>query len=249
MTAAIIIPFRDRGIDPLRRANLLRVLEHWYGFEVDARVVDDDREGDAAFCRHRAYNKGTAATDADVLVYIESDILIPHQQIRDAITLAVEQPGLVVPFSLQHKLSPTDSLLVRADLKDPADCVPEPHPYGEGTNFGCANVISRQTLNMVGQWDEVMEGHGYDDVAMLIAFRLCAGLVRRVDGPAYHLYHKDVDPDTSPDRAHLTDEDVTAQSRNQQRMLMYRGAHTPEQIRQLTAGGKPDGRWGWRSRI
>jgi hypothetical protein len=154
MTTAIIIPFRDRGVDPLRFLNLKRVLEHWDGFGVDVHVVSDGRAGSAQFNRSAANNRGAAFTDADVLVYTESDILVDYQQIREAITLAGDELGMVVPFTHQKKLTSTDSVLVRSHLKEAVDCVPDHHPYGETTNYGCVNVISRATLAAVGQWDE-----------------------------------------------------------------------------------------------
>ena len=74
-TVAIIIPFRDRGIDPLRVANLKRVLQHWDGLGITVHVVDDGRAGNAPFCRSAAYNHGAAITQADILVYVEADVI------------------------------------------------------------------------------------------------------------------------------------------------------------------------------
>lgn len=242
MTAAVIIPFRDRGRDPLRPANLKRVTEHWKESGVPVYVVDDGRTGQ--FCRHAAYNRGAAATTAEVLVFCESDILIPHEQIQDAVRMATVTPGLVIPFSRQHKLNEADAELVRAYRKDPGDCTPAPHPYGEEGNTGCVNVVSRRTLAAVGKWDEQFDGHGHDDTAMYCAFATAAGPARRVAGPAYHLYHIDVDPDTTPDQDHLTDEDRAAQDRNFRRLQMYRKASTGDEIRRLTLGWPGS----WRSR-
>jgi hypothetical protein len=247
MTTAIIIPFRDRGVDPLRFLNLKRVLEHWDGFGTDIHVVSDGRAGSAQFNRSSANNRGAAATDADVLVYTESDILVDHQQIREAITLAGDELGMVVPFTHQKKLTSTDSVLVRSHLKEAADCVPDRHPYGETTNYGCVNVISRATLAAVGQWDENFEGHGHDDSAMWLAFNKAAGQMRWVDGSAYHLYHLGFDPELEPDASHITQEDRVAQGRNYQRMVLYCYAKTPEEIRQLT-GGAQGLNTSWRSR-
>lgn len=152
---AIVIPYRDRGVDSLRKNNLDHVLNYWAKFGCPVVVAGDGREGDAQFNRSAAYNRGSAATDADILAYIESDTLIPYKQVDAAIEHAATRPGLVIPFTHQKKLTAEDSVLVRGGLKEAADCVPAPHPYGETTNYGCANVLSRRTLEAVGQWDEV----------------------------------------------------------------------------------------------
>jgi hypothetical protein len=245
MTAAIIVGFRDRGVDPLRQANLERVLTH-YGGHFPVLVIGDGRSGDAQFNRHAAYNRGAAQTDADVLVYIEADILIDPAQIRHGIDFAAHRAGQIIPFSFQHKLSEVDSRLVRGYLKDPADCVPELTHHTAETfwNHGCATIINRTTLEMVGGWDEKFEGHGHDDTAMLIAFDRVTGYPPAcIDGPAYHLYHLDFDP-TLTRGAHITAADVDAQQRNLDRLNLYRRTTNPHQIRQLTAGGGGD----WRHR-
>lgn len=225
MTAAVIIPFRDRGRDPLRQANLDRILEHWQGW--DLHIVDDGRNGDQQFNRHAAYNKGAQQTTADVLVYAESDMLIDHNQIHQAIQ-AAETPGLVVPFTERHELSPDSSELVREHKIHPsqgrADVI-KPKPR----RIGAINVISRHTLTLIGQWDEQFEGSWWDDRSMHIAFDKCAGPTRWIDGPSYHLYHL---PGYEGD--HLTREDRAATARNHQRWRSYRRATTPEQIRELT---------------
>lgn len=252
---AVIIPYRDRGVDPLRGQNLHYVLNYWGNLGFHIVVCDDGRRGDEQFNRSAAYNRGTAMTTADILIYVEADTLVPLDQIREAISKAESRPGLVVPFTHQKKLSDTDSMLVRSGMKQPEDCVPTQHPYGETTNYGCANVLSRKTLEAVGKWDEQFDGHGHDDNAMYHAFQVVARPVRWTEGPAYHLCHRDMDPDTSPDRALLTDEDVAAQERNRRRLELYRAAKTPEEIRLLTSGVPTDewlkkywGKLNWRIR-
>lgn len=246
MTAAVIIPFRDRGVDPLRQANLDRVVQHWKESEFPVIVADDGRTGGRHFNRSAAYNRGTAQTDADVFIYAESDIMVDFQQIREAIEVATVGPGMVIPFTEQRKLTEDDSVLVRSYLKDPQDCVPgQVIPTGlNGINHGCCNVISRATLKLVGQWDEKFEGHGHDDTAMLIAFDRCAGNIRWVQGVAYHLYHLEFDP-TLSNGSHITAGDAQAQARNLQRLNQYRKQQTAEGIRWLTAGGGTD----WRTRV
>jgi hypothetical protein len=234
MKAAVVVPYRDRGRDPLRAANLQFVQRYVESLDIgDVLVVDDGRSGDDQFCRSRAYNLGGQATNADVLVYYESDMIVPRSQLTEAIALATQQPGLVVPFNRYHGLSRPDAERVRAGA-DPSQFEPEvviPNRNRSWLRTGPLNVISRQTLQAVGRWDEQFAGSHFDDRAMNRAFEVCCGPTRHVDGTAYHLWHV---PGWTG--SHLTVEDKAATTRNRRRFARYQRAHTPDQICQLTSG-------------
>lgn len=242
-TAAIIIGFRDRGVDPLRQQNLDCVADYWRRSPWPVHVVDDGLDGRAQFNRSRAYNRGTALTDADVLCYVESDILASYDQLEKAIRWAAARPGLVVPFSHQHKLGESESVEVRAGA-DPNDFDPVVlhDTWRSSVNHGCAGVISRRTLEAVGRWDEEFAGHGHDDTAMMIAFHVTCGPARFVEGKAHHLYHLEFDPGLTSGK-HITPDDCAAQDRNRLRLDLYRRARTAAAIQQLTTGGVPQEDW------
>lgn len=226
---AVIIPFRDRGTDPLRSANLKRVLHEWHTFAgMPKPIVEHDGRTNGQFNRSTAYNRAVARTNADVLVFAESDMVLPPSQIHAGITAAMESPGLVVPFTQYRYLSPRDSERVRNHETDPMWCTPS-SVMDNGTSIGAINIVSRKTLELVGRWDECFEGSWYDDRAMCRAFEICCGPTRYITGPAYHLFHL---PGFKGD--HLTVEDRQATARNKHRWKLYRQARTPEQIRALT---------------
>lgn len=226
INAAIIIPFRDRGRDPLRLANLDTVLKHWAGYDYPTLVIDDGRSGDEQFNRSAAYNAGTKAVDADVIVFAESDMIVPYHQVDQAIGLALEKPGLVVPFTEYRYLSAEDSAKVR-DGALAFEFAPQ-SVMGGGTSVGAVNVLSRQTLNTTGGFDENFEGSWFDDNATEYAFRMCAGPTCWIIGSAWHLYHL---PGWSG--AHLTTADIRATRRNKSRYDRYLAATTPEEVREL----------------
>lgn len=230
MNVAVIIPFRDRGTDPLRSANLTRVLEWWSNFHADVRIVTDGRTGNQQFNRHQAYNRGAASTDADILAFVESDMLIDFTQMDEAIALATEKPRLVVPFTERHELSPDSSDLVREHKVKPEDGradVIKPKPR----RTGAINVVSREALDLVGGYDEAFEGNWWDDRSMHIAFDICTGPTQWIDGPSWHLYHL-----PGHEGTHLTAEDKAATARNKARWQRYRQADTADRIRKLTTG-------------
>lgn len=233
MNIAVIIPWRDRGIDPLRPANLARVLEQWEWYDVPTLVIGDGRRGDALFNRSAAYNRGITLADADAFVLSEADMLISFAQISDAVDLAVDTPGLVMPFTEYHALGEEDSDWVRTHERNPAEIAGdrEANLRTARVHGGAINVISRQTYELVGRYDEAFEGAWHDDDAMKRAFEVCCGPTRFVDGPAYHLHHM-----PSGQGAHLRAGDKAATARNRQRYRCYVRASTPEQIRALTMG-------------
>lgn len=228
--AVLVVPFRDRGRDPLRPANLDAVRHWWDGSPWPVLVVDDGRTGDEQFNRHAAYNRGAdqaRALGAEVVVYAESDLLVPWQQIDDAVRLAAQRQGLVVPFGEYHYMGPDESVEIRADLSPWTRGALEVRD--RGVVMGPLNVVSLASLDAVGGWDEAFEGNWYDDNAMERAFAVCCGPRRHIAGPAWHLFHL---PGWAGE--HLTEADRAATEANRLRWGRYQAAGTPEAIRALT---------------
>ena len=226
-SVAVIIPFRSRGNDPLREQNLERVLTDWRQSGYRPIVVSDGRRGSDPFCRSAAYNQAVELVDADVYVFTESDLLIQPEAIEIAVDIAFGAPGLVIPFSEFRALSERDSRHVRAFVAAPYDCLATV-VRGYRGSIGAINVVSRKTFDLVGGYDEQFEGAWFDDDAMKIAFEMCSGPTRWVDGAAYHLYHL---PGASGD--HLTSADRKATSKNRLRYQKYKAARTADEIRVL----------------
>lgn len=227
-TVAVVIPFRSRGNDPLREQNLARVLTEWRENGYEPIVVSDGRRGSDAFCRSAAYNQAVEMVDADVYVFTESDLIIRPEAIEMAVDLAVEEPGLVIPFSEFRSLGEKDSRLIRHFAADPSSCLTSV-VRGYRGSIGAINVVSRESYDLIGAYDEGFEGAWYDDDAMKIAFEICCGPTRWVDGPAYHLYHL-----SGGRGGHLTDEERAATMKNSIRYEQYQSASTADEIRLLT---------------
>lgn len=226
----VIIPFRDRGIDWRRSANLKASLQWWRSRGIEPIVVDDGFSGDEQFNRSRAYNRGAGISKAEILCYIEADLLVPANQLYDAIRMAAERPGLVVPFSRFMAMIERDTEFVRAGLIPPAQACAQ-QMRGDNQSIGAANVVTRESLGMVGGFDEGFAGHAYDDDATELAFRLCCGPTRFVAGASYHMHHL---PGALYGQA--SEADLAATERNRQRFELYKQAKTPEDIRRLTLG-------------
>lgn len=230
LRVGVIIPYRDRGGDHFRQANLIRVLAQWRAYDMLATVVGDDRDGKDQFNRSRAYNNGRKLwAEADVLVFAEADMLIEYGSIMHAIEAARKETGLVVPFTTYYALTPTASEDVRFYLLEPEDAAYE-FMMGNGASIGAINVVSRETMDLIGQFDESFEGNWFDDDAMKIAFERLAGPTTWIHGPAWHLYHL-----PGHRGEHLSAADRAATEMNRRRLTKYRLA-SPERLHALLAG-------------
>lgn len=237
MKNAFVVPYRDRGRDPLRPANLKAIVGYLEALKLGPVIVaSDGRDGDRSFCRHIAYNTGgeqAFTNGADIVTFYESDMIVSRQQLVEGIQLAAEKPGLVVPFTQYRYLTPEDSEKVRTEAADPFAFTPE-YTMDNGQSIGAINILSRESIEAVGQWDTVPDGNGYDDNIMHRAFEVCCGPTRHIEGPAAHLFHH---PGWyGLPRAQVTAEDRRATERNKRRYRQYLKARTPQRIRELTAG-------------
>lgn len=236
----VVIGWRDRG-DPDRQANLETVLNH-LGEITDwpTVVVGDGLADPSPFNRSRAYNRAIAANPAEVWVFHEADMLMPPGALQAAVSQATDWLGLVVPFTTYRYLSSEDTVAVRADPSQAfkAEAVRE---MLNGRATGAVNVVSRDTMKAVGQWDEVFSGWGYDDRAMTRAFAIAVRRpTRYVKGPGVHLWHTPGWPAGGrfaggAPRVPQLDAAATAANRRRYETL-YIPARTPQRIREITAG-------------
>lgn len=233
----VIIPFRDRGVDPRRAANLEIVQAWWYAHGFDPQIVDDGLEGDAQFNRHRAYNRAVSRNpDALCFIFAEADMLIHPDQIRFGAGLALGRPGLVVPFTQYRYWSADATGLLRHHYKDsevgglaefwglPVEdddsvfSAPAESTMDDGRSIGAVNIVSRATLDMTGGFTEATSGNWYDDRITEEAFAFLTGnKTLFVPGPAVHLYHL---PGWKGD--HLSEEDRLATQRNRNLLWIMR---------------------------
>lgn len=236
INVACVIPWRSSG-DPDRRANLDAVVAHLTGWAQGRPVVlsSDGREAGQPFNRSAAYNAGMALALAEVYVFNEADMLVPYEQLDAAVRVAAASPGLVIPFDAYHYLSREDSTQVLAGAHPMSF-----DPLWTMKSIGPVNVVSAESMRMVGQWDETLSGHGYDDNCMERAFRIaCNSPTHHIAGPAWHLYHDMAyapwergTPASNP--ANFSPEEVRATEWNRNRLRQYQKCAHPHAVRLLT---------------
>ena len=231
---SVIIPFRDRGTDPARAANLSCVLDHWNEGGHSPLVIGDSRSDKELFNRCAAYNRGVEVSDPDteVFVFAESDMLVDLEQVEEAVELADQAIGMVVPFSTYCYHSAVDSVEIRNGT-DPERFKPL-WVMANCTSIGAVNVLSRATMQALGRWDEKFEGNWYDDDAMKLALEVLTAPTRFVEGKGHHLYHL-----PGHRGRHLTVKEKAATHANQRRLSLYEQAartNNAAEMRRLLKG-------------
>lgn len=208
-------PWRDRLWEYARAG--LDASFHW------ARVVEG-LSVDGPFNRSRALNEAAEGSDWDVAVILDADTVPTyHPNVGEAVDLALKTGKLVLPQDTFRSLSRAGTKAVLA-----AECAIEdaekrwdyPNPKSS-----CI-VVSRQTWELVGGFDERFEGWGFEDAAFFRACRALAG-VERLPGLCYHLWHPRSE-EKNPSRAEY--------QRNQALAALYKDArHDAEVMRAILA--------------
>lgn len=186
MTLGIVIPYRPTHPD--RRMAAERVIAHLQAafpepFEL---VLADD--GFDPFSRGASITTFAWPLDVDVYLVCDADLVVPAEQLREAVRLAEQGPGLVVPFSRYLYLTPQQT---RRICDSPRRALPaRPRAQWNMTgSVGGAGTFDRRTLEVTGGYPAVFRGWGMEDVAFELLADELAGPTRRVDGDALHLYH------------------------------------------------------------
>lgn len=154
--------------------------------------------------RAAARNAGALTVTQPVVVFNDADTIVSPEQIRRAAWQAIMQPGLVYAYDLYLRLTRESSeSMMRGE--QPHWPVPE-REILNAPSMGCA-AISLECFRAVGGFDEAYVGWGYEDVDFA---NRCAERwpLRRVPGPAFHLWHGERDPRT--DMPHDADLDEAA---------------------------------------
>lgn len=189
MHVEVLIPYRA-GCE-WRERSLDTVAGWWETICPDwpVRVVDD--EGDP-FSRGCSLNAGVEASDADVFVCADGDLLIGRSHVREAVELA-QTPGLVQPFRRLDWYAEAATRRLWSAPWEAYDGTAQPI-YSWGTDdvplVGGINVLSRQTWEQAGGWLPGFRGWGHEDVAFEAQCSTLAGPTRRTGGVAAHLFHQ-----------------------------------------------------------
>jgi N-terminal domain of galactosyltransferase len=183
--AEIVVPW-FWGENELRKRNRIAVEKHLLPI-YPYHVITDTSVSTPGGSR----NYGVGNVEAPVVVFNDADTVCPPGQIREAVRLAGERPGLVFAYDLYVRLAEGVQPPEGDDFPHSIDRIIE-----NSGSMGCV-AISRACFEEVGGFDESYSGWGYEDLDFA---QRCQALWpnRRVSGPVYHLWHGDRRADDSP---------------------------------------------------
>ncbi len=133
-------------------------------------------------------------TTGDIIVHADPDSIVNLANVLEAVKLAGDADGLVVPFDRYYYLTEdaTDRLLGDEEHDpesinlDVAENIEHSGPGGVGN----CTVYSRATWQIVGGYDERFGLWAGDDAAFAFATGVLVAPQRRLTGAAVHLWHE-----------------------------------------------------------
>lgn len=160
---------------------------YWERELPDYEVVEGDHlEG--PFNRSAGINRAAElAGDWDVGIVLDSDVILPADNVVQAVRVAEISGRAVLPFSSRDSITMGGTkLLLKGTVRLPAPgLVHEKQPW----NVSTCVVVPRRLWDQVGGFDERFEGWGGEDDAFHAACQTLSG-VDRLGGIAWHLWHQ-----------------------------------------------------------
>jgi len=181
---AVLVPWRSIGESHRERSWSL-VQKQWASFGYPVYTGDD---GGNPFSRAAAINNAASqAPNADVYIVADADVLVVREQVEKAIAMALEGPGYVQPFDTYIPLDAQDTYWVWQRQAVPHNLAHRPR--ATWVSVSACQVMSRQTFEAVGGFDERFRDWGYEDSAFDLRMTREQAPRRNVAGPAWHLFH------------------------------------------------------------
>lgn len=180
MRFVICVPWR--GGAPSREAIWQQVSKHLNGSGLE--VFTGDGHPELPFNRSAARNAAAlAAGDWDVAVFCDADTYIPYAQMAEAIAVAVETHGVVMPYTNVVSMNPvTSETRQRVATGD--------------TNFLITgNLVVHKDAFAKFHWDERIADWGWEDGAFLKT-ALALVPVNQIPGTIAAIEHARVESET-----------------------------------------------------
>lgn len=217
MTTVILVPYRSDGA---RRDQLWQYVRRHLTKHHPDWPIHIGQSPDGPFNRSAAINHA-ADCEWDTAVITDADTFVPPTQLTHAVNLAGER--LVAAFD--HVVELTRNVTER-HLTGARNIIYAGNVRTEPLTIQSSVLaISRTLWDKVGGFDEGFVGWAAEDNAFWRACTIHGGEPLRVEGPAYHLWHRSARPS-------WRDENY---QNNQKRWQQYLTAETPADLEQFTA--------------
>lgn len=189
MRTEVVIPWRDH---PSRRPALSYCTAWWKAAGYPVRLLDT---GHTPFNLSAVRNLAVATTTAEVVIVADADTVPERAPLAQAITLAADGHGTVLPYTEYRSLQAQGS--AQAHRGRPLnDCH---HLVIPGACSGIFVTTPTGWANHLGQ-DEHFAGWGCEDAAWDITHTTLIGPPKRVPGKVYAFTHDSQDKTGEPTR-------------------------------------------------
>jgi SAM-dependent methyltransferase/predicted glycosyltransferase involved in capsule biosynthesis len=146
-------------------------------------------KNDGPFERARSLNIGASLAQSDLVVWLDSDLLMPPDFFAKALA-EIKRRALdfLLPYSQINYLSEADSEQVRIGACNPADCTAT---QIRRNTFGGVGIVKGSFFRTCGGIPEEFRGWGGEDDAWWHKAKLLgrAAITERRDQVVYHLFH------------------------------------------------------------
>jgi GT2 family glycosyltransferase len=219
----VIVPYRSDGGH--RDRLWAHLLEHYWGPLPYTVVLGHHTVG--PFNRSAAIN---AAADRawDVAIIADSDTWVPVRQLREAVRLATSSGRLVSALTHVAELDAGCTERILSGKVNFLDIGLDKVRSGDLATQSSMLAVPRRLWDRIGGFDEAFAGWGGEDNAFWRAATILGQPPHRVEGYAYHLWHKPA-IDTEDRRRD------PAYQRNLARWNRYRTAKNERTLRQVQA--------------
>ena len=191
---------------PFRTDNSYREISFQFVTQTLKKEWPDDEvivadSGHEPFSRSASRNKAADESTGGILVFLDADSYVPLWQLRQAVGLAwAPNQNWCFPYDLYYSLTAPGSMKfmtgLEVDDRDSVYVFPDPvDSFDRPASVGGCVVVSRFAFETVRGYDERFIGWAFEDRAFAYSLEVYFGLVARVPGPLYHLWHPDVETD------------------------------------------------------
>jgi hypothetical protein len=188
--AVVCIPWRDSG-EPHRQLALDYALVWWKRHGFSYAVAGPPGGPDMPFNISAARNNAARiaqTVQANVLIFADADTVpgdaaVIHEAVREALWV----PGAIYPHDRYWQLTASGT----KDVLDGKRIISHVGTEGPPNRVSVSGVVvmSVESWEMAGGWDERFVGWGNEDVAMSLIARDVHGRALRMRGDVYHLWH------------------------------------------------------------
>jgi hypothetical protein len=227
---SIIIPIsntmeaeRKRNLDYLqKRCSIL--------FPAAEIIVETDNSGNEDYCKGRAINNAAKRASREVLLIADADVVFTQEQILNSLPF-LNDYAWVLPYTYLYKINQTMSNIV---VKYPIDDnLPSLSTEAfltiltrQNPRNGALQLLTKESFNAVGGYDERFVGWGDEDVAFCCALQSIVGKGYCYNDKIYHLWH----PQQSSYKPHK----MRTQDKNYKLRQYYEGfINKPKEMQKL----------------